>query len=145
VSPHHQQSNEPVPGKQKPGRIATRLICCSAVPNCRPSTQTRLSAFASRARHDGEGLRRLQEQRRPYGRVVPPEKFGVGEGLAGTGQKSVHTKMLMKHFLCVGCIEKRIGRRLTRADFDMRSNHNKPDDPRRQFPMSRRLRSRLKE
>jgi hypothetical protein len=63
----------------------------------------------------------------------------------GTGQKSVHTKMPMKHFLCVGCIEKRIGRRLMRADFDMRSNHNKPDDPRRQFPMSRRLRSRLKE
>jgi hypothetical protein len=62
-----------------------------------------------------------------------------------TGQKSSRAKMPMKHFLCVGCLEKRIGRKLTRADFDLRSTHNKPDDPRRQFPMSRRLRSRLKE
>jgi hypothetical protein len=59
-----------------------------------------------------------------------------------TGQKSSRAKMPMKHFLCIGCIEKRIGRTLTRADFDMRSKHNKPH-PRRQFPMSRRLRNRL--
>jgi hypothetical protein len=60
-----------------------------------------------------------------------------------TSQKSCHAKMPMKHLLCIGCTEKRIGRKLTRADFDMRSVHNKPDDPRRQFPMSWRLRDRL--
>jgi hypothetical protein len=59
-----------------------------------------------------------------------------------TGQKSSRTKMPMKHFLCIGCTEQRLGRRLTRHDFDMRSKHNysRPD---RQFPMSRRLRARL--
>jgi hypothetical protein len=61
----------------------------------------------------------------------------------GTCQKSVHAKMPMKHNLCIGCIEKRIGRKLTRADFDKRNQHNRPDLPRRQFPMSRRLRNRL--
>jgi hypothetical protein len=60
----------------------------------------------------------------------------------GTGQKSSCAKMPMKHFLCIGCIEKRIGRRLTRRDFDMRSKHNRPL-PNRQFPMSQRLRNRL--
>ena len=60
----------------------------------------------------------------------------------GTGQKSSRTKMPMKHFLCIGCIEQRLGRRLTRQDFDMRSKHNYPR-PDRQFPMSRRLRGRL--
>jgi hypothetical protein len=60
----------------------------------------------------------------------------------GTGQKSSSTKMPMKHFLCIGCIEKRIGRRLTRRDFDMRSKHNRTqsDNP---HPMSQRLRNRL--
>ena len=61
----------------------------------------------------------------------------------GTAQRSVRDKMPMKHNLCIGCIEKRLGRRLNGRDFDMRINHNKPDDPRRQFPMSRRLRSRF--
>jgi hypothetical protein len=60
-----------------------------------------------------------------------------------TGQKSSRAKMPMKHFLCIGCIEKRIGRKLTRADFDMRSRHNQPDYPHRQFPMSKRLQNRL--
>jgi hypothetical protein len=61
----------------------------------------------------------------------------------GTCQKSVHAKMPMKHNLCIGCIERRIGRRLSRRDFDLRSKHNLPDFSRRQFPMSRRLRNRL--
>jgi len=60
-----------------------------------------------------------------------------------TGQKSVRSPMPMKHFLCLGCTEKRLGRKLTRTDFDMRSKHNKPSNPWRQFPMSRRLRNRL--
>jgi hypothetical protein len=62
-----------------------------------------------------------------------------------TGQKNSRAKMPMKHFLCIGCIEKRIGRKLMRADFDMRNRHNKPDYPHRQFPMSRRLRNRLRQ
>src|SRR6516165_6922957 len=61
-----------------------------------------------------------------------------------TSQKSVYTKMPMKHNLCIEHIEKRIGRRLTRDDFDLRSGHNKPDNKRRQFPMSKRLRNRLR-
>ena len=60
----------------------------------------------------------------------------------GTAQNSSRAKMPMKHFLCIECVEKRIGRKLTRTDFDMRSKHNKPS-PKRQFPMSRRLRNRL--
>jgi hypothetical protein len=60
----------------------------------------------------------------------------------GTSQKSSHTNMPMKHFLCIGCVEKRLGRRLTRRDFDMRSKHNRPR-PNRQFPMSPRLQRRL--
>jgi hypothetical protein len=63
----------------------------------------------------------------------------------GTSQKSSRTKMPMKHFLCIGCIEKRISRRLTHRDFDMRSMHNWWPRPRRQFPMSRRLRNRLEQ
>jgi hypothetical protein len=51
--------------------------------------------------------------------------------------------MPMKHFLCIGCIEKRLGRRLTRTDFAMRSMHNRPGEKRRQFPMSKRLLNRL--
>jgi hypothetical protein len=61
----------------------------------------------------------------------------------GTGQKNAHTKMPLKHFLCIGCIEKRIGRKLTRRDFDMRSKHNKPYDG-MMHPLSRRLRNRLR-
>jgi hypothetical protein len=61
----------------------------------------------------------------------------------GTCQKSVHAKMPMRHNLCIGCIEERLGRKLTRADFDMRSRHNRPDYPHRQFSMSRRLLNRL--
>src|SRR5215475_9238569 len=44
----------------------------------------------------------------------------------GTCQKSTRTKMPMKHNLCIGCIEKRLGRRLSRRDFDLRSKHNIP-------------------
>ena len=61
----------------------------------------------------------------------------------GTGQNSVHDPMPMKHNLCIGCVEKRIGRKLSRADFDMRSQHNRENNPRRQFPMSRRMKNRL--
>jgi hypothetical protein len=43
----------------------------------------------------------------------------------GTAMKSAHERMPMEHFLCIGCIEDRLGRRLTRADFDMRRKHNK--------------------
>jgi hypothetical protein len=60
----------------------------------------------------------------------------------GTCQTSVHAPMPMKHNLCIGCIEKRLGRRLTRADFDLRSKHNRLNAD-RQFPMSQRLRKRL--
>jgi len=52
----------------------------------------------------------------------------------GTAQKSVYDKMPMKHNLCVGCIEQRLGRKLVRADFDMRSKHNKLDARRRRTP-----------
>jgi hypothetical protein len=54
----------------------------------------------------------------------------------GTSQKN--TEMALKHFLCIGCIEKRLGRKLRRADFDMSSPHNKPNES-----MSVRLRNRL--
>ena len=62
----------------------------------------------------------------------------------GTGQKSAHVKMPMKHFLCIGCIEKRIGRRLTGRDFDMRSKHNKPKHRDDVLQMSRRMQNRLR-
>jgi hypothetical protein len=52
--------------------------------------------------------------------------------------------MPLKYNLSIGCIEKRLGRRLTRADFDLRSKHNDPREKRRQFPMSKRLRDRLR-
>jgi hypothetical protein len=55
--------------------------------------------------------------------------------------KSAHKPMPMKHFLCIGCLEKRLGRRLTRRDFDMRRSHNKPaHNPN----MSRQFRDRLR-
>jgi hypothetical protein len=62
----------------------------------------------------------------------------------GTAQKRVNDPMPMKYNLCIEHIEARLGRRLTRADFDLRSAHNRPDDKRRQFPMSKRLRDRLR-
>jgi hypothetical protein len=59
----------------------------------------------------------------------------------GTGMKSVHEPLAMKHFLCIACLEKRIGRRLTRSDFDMRRPLNNPEhNPH----MSRRFRHRLR-
>jgi hypothetical protein len=71
-------------------------------------------------------------------------KKGVWEQVwPGTSQKSVYDKMPMKHNLCIEHIEKRLGRRLTRKDFDLRSKHNRPNNPRRQFPMSKMLRNRL--
>ena len=59
----------------------------------------------------------------------------------GTSMKSAHAPMAMKHFLCIGCLEKRLGRRLTRRDFDMRRLAN---NPKRNPHMSRRFRDRLK-
>jgi hypothetical protein len=61
----------------------------------------------------------------------------------GTGQKNTHTKMPMKHLLCIGCIEKRIGRRLKGRDFDMRSKANKAFDGIRRRK-SQRMQNRLK-
>jgi hypothetical protein len=58
----------------------------------------------------------------------------------GTSMKSAHTPMPMKHFLCIACLENRIGRKLTRGDFDMRRNHNRPEPGK---VMSRRFRDRL--
>jgi len=60
-----------------------------------------------------------------------------------THQKSAHSKMPMKHFLCIGCIEKRIGRQLTRRDFDLRSKHNRPETD-RPHGMSKRMLNRLR-
>jgi hypothetical protein len=59
----------------------------------------------------------------------------------GTSMRNAHEPMPMKHFLCIPCLEKRIGRRLTRRDFDMRRLHNYPEHNLR---MSRLFRSRLK-
>lgn len=58
----------------------------------------------------------------------------------GTSMKSAREPMAMKHFLCIRCLEKRLGRRLTRHDFDMRRSHNKPKHNRN---MSRQFRNRL--
>jgi hypothetical protein len=60
-----------------------------------------------------------------------------------TAQKSRHVTMPMKHNLCIGCIEKRLGRRLTRRDFAAGDPHN--DVRRRRIGgYSRRLRNRLR-
>jgi len=59
----------------------------------------------------------------------------------GTSMRSASEPMAMKHFLCIPCLEKRIGRRLSRSDFDMRRLHN---DPAHNPHMSRLFRSRLK-
>src|SRR5262249_38519301 len=61
----------------------------------------------------------------------------------GTTQKSIHAKMPMKHNLCIGCIERRLGRRLTWRDFDLRSPHN-DIRTKRAGGVSRRLRNRLR-
>jgi hypothetical protein len=61
-----------------------------------------------------------------------------------TSQKSAYAKMPIKYNLCIEHIEKRLGRRLTRKDFDLRSRHNRPNDPTRQFRMSKALRDRLR-
>jgi len=98
----------------------------------------------------------LKQHKRGKSRTYGPE---VSVGLKGdwcllknsvweqvwprTSQKGVYAKLPMKHNLCIEHIEKRLGRRLTRRDFDLRSKHNRPDDPKRQFPMSKRLRNRL--
>jgi hypothetical protein len=59
----------------------------------------------------------------------------------GTALKSVHEQVPMQHFLCVGCIETRLGRRLNRSDFDMRRKCNYPTSTEK---MSRRLQARIR-
>jgi len=61
----------------------------------------------------------------------------------GTAQKSRYTKMPMKHNLCIGCIEKRLGRRLKRCDFALNDPHNNVRG-KRVGGYSRRLRDRLR-
>ena len=41
----------------------------------------------------------------------------------GTYQ-TAHVRQHNKYFLCIGCLEKRLGRRLTRRDIDMRRMRN---------------------
>jgi hypothetical protein len=60
----------------------------------------------------------------------------------GTSQKSVHEPMPMKYFLCIGCLEERLGRKLKRRDFDLRRPMNHPGRVKNR-PMSRRWRNRL--
>jgi hypothetical protein len=63
-----------------------------------------------------------------------------------TAQKSVYDKLPLKHNLCIGCVEQRLGRRLTRRDFDLRIRHNRPDrhDKKKgRLIISRRFRNRL--
>ena len=44
----------------------------------------------------------------------------------GTAQRtSAKGPLPMKHFLCIGCVEKRLGRKLSRRDFDMRRAINR--------------------
>jgi hypothetical protein len=44
----------------------------------------------------------------------------------GTAQRSsAKDRLPMKYFLCIGCTEKRLRRKLTRRDFDMRRNINR--------------------
>ena len=57
----------------------------------------------------------------------------------GSSMKDAQTPMPMEHFLCIECLENRIGR-MTRDDFDLRRNHNKPASNK---VMSRRFRNRL--
>jgi hypothetical protein len=58
----------------------------------------------------------------------------------GTSLKSAFAPMPWKHFLCIGCLERRLKRKLTCDDFDMRRSHNKP---RPELVMSRRFRDRV--
>jgi hypothetical protein len=52
-----------------------------------------------------------------------------------------HVPQHGKHFLCIACLERRIGRRLTTADLDMRRMKNVARDPGRFYvtPKLRRL------
>jgi hypothetical protein len=51
------------------------------------------------------------------------------------------TPMKEKHYLCIGCCERRLGRRLKPSDFSRRKDGK--NDPAGDLYMSRRLRSRL--
>jgi hypothetical protein len=68
------------------------------------------------------------------------------EAWPGTGSKGV--EVTLKHILCIGCVEKRLGRKLRRRDFDMRRTVNRlqPLSPKfkRAMPIPARMRDRLK-
>jgi hypothetical protein len=79
-------------------------------------------------------------------RPIPDEWYVVKKAVweqawPGTSMKGAHEPMPKKHFLCIGCLEKRLGRRLKRRDFDMRRDHN---SPKHSPGMSRRFRNRLR-
>jgi hypothetical protein len=65
----------------------------------------------------------------------------------GTAQRtSAKAPLPMKHFLCIGCVEKRLGRKLSRRDFDMRRKINRTQwrgDMVRAVPPSKRMLERL--
>jgi hypothetical protein len=60
----------------------------------------------------------------------------------GTSSRSA-ADVPMKHFLCISCLERRLGRRLSRRDFDMRRAANHPKRSRNR-PMSLLMRKRLR-
>jgi len=96
-----------------------------------------------RADHVLGNLQRLQSQCGDDGGMVHAQEFSVEKDVAGTAQKSRYTKMPMKHNLCIGCIEKRLGRRLKRCDFALNDPHNNVRG-KRVGGYSRRLRDRLR-
>src|SRR5262249_46000089 len=61
----------------------------------------------------------------------------------GTSQKDRYAQMPLKHNLCIGCIEKRLSRRLTRRDFAPNDPHNNVRG-KRAGGYSPRLRNRLR-
>jgi hypothetical protein len=58
--------------------------------------------------------------------------------------KSAHAPPANKHFLCIGCIEERLGRRLTRRDFDLRRLINRLGGRLKFEVRTRRFRARLR-
>jgi hypothetical protein len=63
----------------------------------------------------------------------------------GTHMKSAYAPPAMKHFLCIGCIEERLGRRLTRRDFDLRRLINQLGGRLKFEVRSRRFQARLRQ
>jgi hypothetical protein len=60
----------------------------------------------------------------------------------GTSSRSA-ADVPMEHFLCISCLERRLGRRLSRRDFDMRRAANDPKRSRNRA-MSPLMRKRLR-